>query len=76
MAEKPEMNVSELEKLLHYIAESQEFGIGGDSLSVLLQKNFELLNDEMSEAELDYVTAAIKPVVPKYKTLKHSGVKR
>lgn len=64
-------NYANVEKLIYLVSESQKFVRPNDKLSALLGTYSEYLTEELSEDDLEYVTAAKMPKIPKYKILKN-----
>ena len=63
-------NYENVEKLICMVAENQKFAKSKDKLTSLLEKFSGHLSEELSEEELEFVTAAKMPEIPKYKKLK------
>ena len=58
-----------LDNIIKLAVDSQEFASGNDKLTNIVEKYSSYLDDELSESDLMWATAAQKPAVPKYKEL-------
>lgn len=63
-------NYAKIEHIMCLVSENQKFARPKDKLSALLDKYSEYLTEELSEDDLEYVSAAKMPEVAKYKFLK------
>lgn len=63
-------NYENAEKLMCLISDSQKFAKPNDKLTMLIEKYSGFINSELREDELECVTAAKMPDIPKYKKLK------
>ena len=66
---KPFQNYANVEKLINLVADSQSLAKSDDKLTALLEKYSSYMSEELNEDELDIVTAAKMPAIPKYKQI-------
>lgn len=63
-------NYTNVEKLLYLVADNQKFAKSKDKLTTLIEKFSCYMSEELIDNDLNFVTAAKMPEIPKYKILK------